>query len=257
MTHSHFHDDFEIFFLLEGKRDIFIKDQTHTILPQSLVFISPKVIHKTIVRDTPYYKRYALMIPKEFVNTLALQYEGNLFECFQPNSPVFELTGEKYAHILRLFNRIYQEYEHDAFQKNFIISILVAELLYYLNRYRNDSQLAPANSESTLSSQVIEILTNRYAENIQLQDLSKQLYVSTFALCRLFKSQTGFTIMEYLLFVRLREAMRLLDTTENSVTDISLAVGFNSINHFIRAFKQHLFITPKQYQLKKKTAPTN
>jgi AraC-like DNA-binding protein len=63
--------------------------------------------------------------------------------------------------------------------------------------------------------------------------------------------------MEYLLFVRLREAMRLLDTTENSVTDISLAVGFNSINHFIRAFKQHLYITPKQYQLKKKTTPTN
>jgi hypothetical protein len=88
------------------------------------------------------------MIPKEFVNTLALQYEGNLFECFQPSSPVFELTGEKYAHILRLFNRIYQEYEHDAFQKNFIISILVAELLYYLNRYRNDSQLAPTNSET-------------------------------------------------------------------------------------------------------------
>jgi mannose-6-phosphate isomerase-like protein (cupin superfamily) len=41
MAHSHFHDDFEIFFLLEGKRDIFIKDQTHTVLPQSLVFINP------------------------------------------------------------------------------------------------------------------------------------------------------------------------------------------------------------------------
>lgn len=251
MTTTHFHDNYELFFLLEGKRDFFIKNHTYSVQPRDLVFISPKVIHKTIIRESPFQKRYAMMIPKDFISSLALNYDDNLFECFQNPSPILKIDGEKYTHILNLFNQIYEEYESSHKHKDFILSILVAELLFYLNRYHQEIQPNPVDTDKTLSRQAIDILLASYKESLVLDDIAKQLFVSTFQLCRIFKQETGFTVMEYLTYVRLREAMRLLDSTNDSITDISFLAGFNNINHFIRTFKQHLGTTPKQYQLKR------
>lgn len=252
MEHTHFHENYEIYFLLEGSRDFFIKNHTYKIQPQDLVFLSPKVIHKTIVRDDPYVKRYAMLIPKDFISTLAMKYDGNLFDCFRKSTPILHLDNLNYSHVTNLFEQMHQEYDSDNTHKDFIISVLVTELLFYLNRFHTDEVVASDDYEKSLSRQIIDFLVTNYKDSISLEDISNHLYVNTFYICRIFKIETGFTVMEYLTYVRLREAMHLLDTTNLSVTDISFTVGFNNINHFIRTFRKNLNTTPKQYQLKQK-----
>ena len=253
MVNTHFHNSYEIYFLIDGTRDCFIQNHTYVLQPKDIVFFRPKAIHRTIVRDSPYIKRYVMMIPQDFVRSLALEYEGNLFKCFLNPYPVLKLQGQDYTHILNLFSRIHEEYEKHQRQPSFIISVLVTELLFYLNQLQEGTLSPHPHQEKTLSRQTIDMLMPNYHKTITLDWLSKELFVSTYQLCRIFKEETGFTVMEYLTFLRLKEAMQLLDTTDQSITDIGFTVGFNNINHFIRTFKKHMSTTPKQYQLKRKS----
>ena len=72
-----------------------------------------------------------------------------------------------------------------------------------------------------------------------------------------FKQLTGTTIIHYLVEQRMEYAKKLLSATDYSVLEISLAVGYTSLSHFIFVFKQRFGITPKAFQLQNNTRITN
>ena len=61
MSYRHYHDAYEIYYLLHGERDYFIKDRTYTITKGDLVFININDLHKTV--DTKkgmiFYERFS------------------------------------------------------------------------------------------------------------------------------------------------------------------------------------------------------
>ena len=95
-------------------------------------------------------------------------------------------------------------------------------------------------------------LDEHYAEDIAVQEIADRLGVSRSHLSRAFKAAHGMTILEYLLGVRLAHAMRLLDETDLSITEISRQVGFNNSNYFFHKFKEKFNQTPSQYRSEKK-----
>ncbi len=69
---------------------------------------------------------------------------------------------------------------------------------------------------------------------------------------QLFKSGVGMSIKEYVNFKRLERAQVLLLTTDTSVTDVSLSIGYNNVTYFNRCFKAQFGVSPSEYR--KKTA---
>ena len=65
---------------------------------------------------------------------------------------------------------------------------------------------------------------------------------------RIFKRETGMTIREYLIEKRMERAKYLLQTTEASVSEISLEAGYDNFSYFIRMFKEKYGMTPKQFR---------
>jgi AraC-like DNA-binding protein len=57
---------------------------------------------------------------------------------------------------------------------------------------------------------------------------------------------------EYLNYVRVTKAEKLLTNAEFNITEIAMQVGFSTSSYFIQQFKQFKDISPKQYQLKYK-----
>jgi YesN/AraC family two-component response regulator len=72
--------------------------------------------------------------------------------------------------------------------------------------------------------------------------------VSPYYLSRFFKEATGFTFVEYLNSVRIKEAKRLLERSSMKVKLISRKVGFGSVTHFGRVFKLVTGHTPLYYR---------
>ena len=89
-------------------------------------------------------------------------------------------------------------------------------------------------------------IDDRYAENIDLDNIADEAYFSKFHFIRLFKTIYGKTPNKYLISVRIEKAMQLLRSGHN-VSDACFSVGFESITTFSGLFKKNVGLTPGKY----------
>ena len=89
-----------------------------------------------------------------------------------------------------------------------------------------------------------DFLVQHFSKNITLQQLADHCCVSLFHFSRLFKTVMNQSPHQYLTGLRLSHARLLLQSTNNSVTDIAFQCGFNSLEHFNAIFKQQFKFSP-------------
>lgn len=101
-------------------------------------------------------------------------------------------------------------------------------------------------------SSMKEYLYQHYNEELNLNRISREFYLTPAYLCEIFKKFTGCTITGYLLKIRMEKASDLLLETELSLVDISSHVGYNDYNYFCRLFKRYFNVSPTAYRKEKK-----
>jgi AraC-like DNA-binding protein len=84
--------------------------------------------------------------------------------------------------------------------------------------------------------------------SMQLADVADAAGLSAAHFSHLFHQETGVTFSRYVQSLRVKEAERLLTTTERTVTDICFACGFNSLTHFNRVFRRGTSCCPSGYR---------
>lgn len=98
-------------------------------------------------------------------------------------------------------------------------------------------------------SKVIDHIHKHYAEELELAGLARQACVSQSQLERRFRRLLGTSPGEYVLRVRVSASRTLLETTDRTLADIALAVGFYDHSHFTRTFRRMMSCSPKAYRL--------
>ena len=81
-----------------------------------------------------------------------------------------------------------------------------------------------------------------------LSTLSELCGLSEGYFCRQFKNATGSTPMEYLNFVRIYHAEKLLVRSAMPILDVSMEVGFSSVSYFNRMFRRFKGCAPNSYR---------
>lgn len=97
--------------------------------------------------------------------------------------------------------------------------------------------------------QVVFLLKQNIANPPPLEELGKKIGCSHFYLSRIFSSQTGQTITQYLRQLRMEKAAELLKSREYNVTEVALEVGYSSLSHFSAAFQETFGCCPGLYPL--------
>jgi AraC family transcriptional regulator len=87
-----------------------------------------------------------------------------------------------------------------------------------------------------------------YSEPLSLADIAKSAILSRFHFSRVFRDATGVSPGRFLSAVRIYQAKRLLASTSLSVTDISLAVGYNSLGSFTNRFTESVGASPSRFR---------
>jgi AraC-like DNA-binding protein len=96
-------------------------------------------------------------------------------------------------------------------------------------------------------SSVKEHLANRLHENHTIEDLARLANTNRQKLKTGFKRLTGKTIGQYLRYERMEKAKALLLTSDASIREIALAVGYENPSHFARRFREHTEMLPLQF----------
>src|SRR5688572_5937891 len=93
-----------------------------------------------------------------------------------------------------------------------------------------------------------DAMDRRYAEPLDVPSLAQIAYVSEAHFIRTFRATFGETPNRYLQRRRVERAMFLLRTTERSVTEICMSVGFASLGTFSRVFREIVGESPSEYR---------
>jgi AraC family transcriptional regulator len=100
----------------------------------------------------------------------------------------------------------------------------------------------------------IAYIWERYSEPVSLDELSNSALLSRFHFARTFREITGVTPGRFLSAVRIHQAKRMLISTSRTITDISFAVGYQSIGSFTNHFTQSVGMPPSQFRHAEGTA---
>jgi AraC-like DNA-binding protein len=94
----------------------------------------------------------------------------------------------------------------------------------------------------------IACIWDRYHEQLSLDDISRSAILSRFHFSRIFKEATGVSPVRFLSAVRIYQAKRMLLNTDMTVTDISFAVGYNSLGSFTNHFTASVGMSPGRFR---------
>jgi two-component system response regulator YesN len=94
----------------------------------------------------------------------------------------------------------------------------------------------------------VEYLDAHFDQSLTLEILAGRAKLSVSRLAHRFKEETGATLIEYLAWVRIGHAQRLLVETDKSCQKIADEVGYNNQSYFSRAFRRVVGITPRQFR---------
>ncbi|HHV98620.1 MAG TPA: AraC family transcriptional regulator [Clostridiaceae bacterium] len=95
---------------------------------------------------------------------------------------------------------------------------------------------------------VLNFIKENYQDKISIDDLAKEANLTRYHFCRLFKSLTGQTPVEYINCFRINQAIRLLEDENLKIMDIALEVGFDNFSYFIKKFREYKNCTPSEYR---------
>lgn len=93
-------------------------------------------------------------------------------------------------------------------------------------------------------AQLLEFVNEHYMEKLSLGALAARFYLNESYACKLFHTATGYTFMEYLVKLRLEQAMRRILAGEKDLTQLSAEVGYNNYYYFVRSFNERFGIAP-------------
>jgi len=110
------------------------------------------------------------------------------------------------------------------------------------------SQAVKKGQYSKVVQNIRAYLKEHYAEKISLQEIADHVCMSRTYTANLFKQETGTTVWNYLVEVRMQEARRLLLTTNLKSYEIALRVGYEDSIYFSKLFKKYFGLNPTEYK---------
>ncbi len=116
-------------------------------------------------------------------------------------------------------------------------------------------EMAAQNSSSKhdeCSNNIVDIakeyIKANYSKALNLDDVSYYVNISPYYFSKIFKDGTGENFIEYLTNIRIEKAKELLNSTDYSMKEICVMVGYSDPNYFSRSFKKNVGVTPTEYK---------
>ncbi|MDF2922804.1 MAG: hypothetical protein K0R57_1718 [Paenibacillaceae bacterium] len=146
--------------------------------------------------------------------------------------------------------------EWDVKEKNALDQLnqleTMTELMQFVASYLGEICVWVQEKRSGRSSNVIErirtFIEERYADNLTIADIAGYVYLSQTYVSLLFRQETGETIYEYLMKVRIEKAKELLRDPRTKFYEVCNAVGYTDPSYFSKLFKKITGLTPSAYR---------
>ena len=242
MGTMHQHDSLEIDCVLDGDVYLHFENDAAHLKKEEVILIRPNEKH--LFRSGPN----GCIRANVQLNTYRLKNRSlNRFIEYALGSRQF-LKLKKNVMVGALVRDISLEMSQKDTEYATIVKIdIVAVLIHLLRAVQSEIQYANRSSNPYVLK-AIEIIHATIGENVTPKDIANKLHLSEGYLMRLFKTETGYSIMKYVSLCRIAESKQQLVHTNKKIADIAADVGLTNQQHFSMLFKKQIGISPLNFR---------
>ncbi len=245
MSDPQFHDYYELYFLFEGTRELFVENKMFHVPANSFCVIPPFSMHKT---EGMPYRRVNAYISSDLLDEEERAYLDGL-----GNSVAFALEPYQAAFLEKLLteagaSRAEGYRQRKKYLLHFVKTALCFLQMQKLTPIKPLSGVKHKKKTDALILKVVSYINENYASKLTLEELGKTFFVSVNTLCKRFQDSMNCSVMQYTTAVRLNKAKMYLLTTEKRLEEIAALCGFSSENYFGLVFRRQVGCSPTNYR---------
>ena len=119
-----------------------------------------------------------------------------------------------------------------------------------LNLAAEQQREKAAKKHERVIDAVKKYIEQNYSGKITLDDVARNVYLSPSYLSKIIKLRTDQSFRHLVNMTRITEAVRLLEHTDKSLSEIAFQTGFEDHSYFTKVFKRHTKMNPSEYRRK-------
>lgn len=271
MRSRHVHETIELHFILEGQRLMFVDRETYRLSPHSAIVVNHNLIHKTSTAPgfPPDHHNFILQLGRsrfdQILRVAGLRGFDDFGERFNGVANFNDSEWQLILSVIAEFKAMCTEDKNggtvsmeDAHAFLYLQALELASIFAKARRRllraeleANQKAIPETVVKTGVHQKVHEValyLQTHIHESVSLEELAQRFFMSRSYLTRSFRNVTGFSVVEYMTYIRIQKAQQLLRESDRSITEIADLCGFGNITYFEKVFKTTTGHTPVQYR---------
>ena len=271
MRSRHVHETIELHFILEGQRLMFVDRETYRLSPHSAIVVNHNLIHKTSTAPgfPPDHHNFILQLDRsrfdQILRVAGLRGFDDFGERFNGVATFNESEWRLILAVISEFKAMCEEDKmgaavsmEDAHAFLYLQALELASIfakarrrLLHAELEANQKVVPETVVKTGVHQKVHEValyLQTHIHESVSLEELAQRFFMRRSYLTRSFRNVTGFSVVEYMTYIRIQKAQQLLRESDRSITEIADLCGFGNITYFEKVFKTTTGHTPVQYR---------
>lgn len=241
--------DYQLLYVASGKTHFFFNGHEEIVPAGYMVLYQP--------RQEQHYEYYGEEQPEVYWVHFTGRDVKNILRHFDipmDKNVFFSGVPSAYQH---LFKEMIRELQTCRTGYQELLEMYLRQIFLLIQRTRQESRPTINTYLQKEMEHAQQYFQEHYNEDIQIKDYAKSRSMSVSWFLRNFKEFVGQPPAQYLLMLRMNNAIRLLETTDYNVTEISAIIGYDNPLYFSRLFKKHKGVSPSEYRklLQKKSNP--
>lgn len=237
------HPKHELFYLINGTTNYIIDGKRYSLRSGEMVFIPKGTMHSMSNKMGIDNERLLLsfdddIIPEEYKSYIQYWSYHNLI--YIPPKHIHEIE--------KIFQIIESEYKSRRPHYQEMVNLCILQLLMLIDRFHTKPPKPVSDETNLLVNDVAKYIQTNFRSNINLDTLCETFTISKSYLSRRFKTVFGIGINDYITYIRLLHAEKLLSTTDYPITQIAAECGYSDSNYFSTAFKKFKGMTARQFR---------
>jgi len=240
MPHVHSHDLHELYYMVKGSTTYYIGDKIYHVAQGNFVFIPKGVLHKTDYEENDNNERVVINFSDAIFTNELQEIREELY-----NSRVMYVQEEQLTYFEELLKLIEKEYRQEDGYCSIMLKLYITELLVQICRHKYNFKPVLSGMDLIVYT-ISKYISLHFQENISLSVLSHEFGMSESHLSRKFKAYTGIGVNEYITYVRIANAEKLLQETALPITQVAERCGYSDSNYFSTVFKRVKGVPPQK-----------
>lgn len=252
----HTHNYIEVVYMCSGSTTHYLNDTVVKAEKGDLLFLNKNTVQEILPAGENDIAVNFIILPEFFDTTLKMiDGEENQLREFLVSGLKNSKSGVEYLHfkvrdvlpVQNLIENLIWTLVNEQNNKRSINQYTMGLLFLQLMNHTDKAVYGEEMSEQMVIMSVLKYVEEHYRDG-ELSDLAGLMHYDLSWLSRLIKKQTGKTFTELMQIKRMNHAAFLLKSTNLTVVEVCLRVGYENISYFHRLFNSRFNMSPKKYR---------